>query len=106
MTFKQFVLSCLSEPGVVQKGETSISFGRCITLLIVVCVMTWDSAYVFYAMKFHLVPVLPEATALLGQLAFMTAFYGMNKAAGTYQAVAGTTPAPAAQPEQVKAVGA
>jgi hypothetical protein len=88
MTIKEAIVSCLSEPVTFKEG-ISISFGRCITLLIVVCVLTWDSAYVFYAMRFHLMPVLPEAGTLLSQVGFMTAFYGINKWAGSYQVANG-----------------
>lgn len=94
MTIRDAIVSCLSEPVTFKEG-VSISFGRCITLLIVVCVLTWDSAYVFYAMKFHLIPVLPEAGTLLSQVGFMTAFYGINKWAGSYQVANGPTPATA-----------
>lgn len=101
MTIKEAIVSCLSEPVTLKEG-VSISFGRCITLLIVVCVLTWDTAYVFYAMKFHLTPVLPEAGALLSQLGFMTAFYGMNKWAGAYQAANVPAPVSAPAPEPPK----
>lgn len=95
-TIKEMIVSALSEPVTMKDGALTISFGRCISLLIVVCVLTWDSAYIFYAMKFHMMPVLPEATTLLGQMAFMTVFYGVNKAAGGYQAVNAPAPAEAA----------
>lgn len=69
-------------------GDTgAVSFARCISLLIVVVVLAWDSSYVYTAHYFntHLppgatpFPMLPDAATLLGQVAFMTCFYATNK---------------------------
>lgn len=74
---KAFIVAMFSESG-------TISFARVISALIVCFVLGWDTSYVYHQIAWKLTPVLPEASVLLGQVTFMTVFYGMNKAAGAY----------------------
>lgn len=65
----------------------TVSFARAISLLLVLVVLAWDSSYVVTAHRFNLhlpagatpFPLLPDTATLLGQVAFMTCFYGVNK---------------------------
>ena len=68
--------------------EGKLSFGRFATLILVVAVVTWDSAYVFMSWKFNLIhpefhipmtEMLPSVATLTGQIIFMTAFYVTTK---------------------------
>lgn len=74
---KAFVKSCLSE------RDGTVSFGRCISLLIVAVVLTWDTAYIVFAMRHYggqpVLNILPDSGMLAAQGIFMTLFYGVNK---------------------------
>lgn len=80
MTF-QFLKEVLTP-----KPDT-VSFGRFMSLLISAFVLGWDTSYLVFAwsMNHHLAPgavpldLLPSSTTLLGQIAFMTAFYGVTR---------------------------
>jgi hypothetical protein len=84
---KNFLLQMFSESG-------TVSFARVISALIVSFVLGWDTSYVHHQIAWKLTPVLPEASVLLGQVTFMTVFYGVNKAAGAYAGPAKSDPAP------------
>lgn len=83
---KNFIVQMFSESG-------SVSFARVISLVIVAFVLGWDTSYVHHQIAWKLAPVLPDASVLLGQVTFMTVFYGMNKAAGAYAGPSKSDPA-------------
>jgi hypothetical protein len=66
----------------------NLSFGRFATALLVIAVISWDSCYVWMSWKFNLahsefhIPLtemLPNVAVMIGQVAFMTAFYVTTK---------------------------
>jgi hypothetical protein len=66
----------------------NLSFGRFATALLVIAVISWDSCYVWMSWKFNLnhpefhIPMtemLPNVAIMIGQVAFMTAFYVTTK---------------------------
>ena len=67
------------------------SFSRGITFVIVSFVLGWDTA----SLKFT--HALPDMTTMGGQIAFMTAFYLVNKGAGAYTTAKGNPPPPQGQ---------
>lgn len=61
------------------QGPNKVSFARAITLVITACVLIWDCAYVWQGIHLGAPDVLPDASTMAGQVAFMTAFYVVNK---------------------------
>src|SRR5258708_5379851 len=65
-----------------------LSFGRFMTIPIVGCVLSWDSAYVCLSWKMNfahpelhlaMIDMLPSVAMMIGQATFMTVFYGVTK---------------------------
>ncbi len=63
---KAFILSLLNPQG-------TVSFGRFMSFVITAFVLGWDTSIVVHS---H---VLPTVSDLGGQIAFMSAFYGITK---------------------------
>lgn len=78
MTFTEFLDAALSESG-------SISFGRLASLILLLFVLIWDSAYMIFSVArfgvyhFSLGDILPPVSTLLGQIAFCLSPYGITK---------------------------
>lgn len=77
---QRFLISMLNPEG-------SVSFGRTMSMLTLMACLSWDTANVFFAWSFnhHLPPgiaplsLLPDATVLVGQSAFVSSCYGITK---------------------------
>lgn len=79
MKFSEFLEAALSDSG-------KISYGRFSSLIILLIVMGWDTAYVVFTLHkfgvyhFNLSDILPPASTLMSQMAFIAGPYGITKA--------------------------
>jgi hypothetical protein len=81
-------------------GEPGVSFGRVMSFLVGIFILTWDSVGVWFAINWNLhhlppgaalVPLFPTTPVLLGQAAFASAFFAITKAAALLPVPKGDT---------------
>lgn len=77
---QKFLISMLDPAG-------HVSFGRTMSMISLAACLSWDTANLCFAWSFnhHLppgfsaLPLLPDATVLIGQAGFCSTFYGVTK---------------------------